>query len=156
MPRIDHASRTINAPQEAVFDAFLTEDAVAQWLPPKGAKASFEAFDPRPGGDFKMTLVFETGGKAKRKTTPDSDTVNGEFLSIDYPNSIVQQFAFQSDDRGFAGVMTMSWLFSKSGGGTRVEVSASDVPKGISPGDHQRGMNSSLENLAAYVESKHA
>ena len=41
----------------------------------------------------------------------------------------------------------------KSGadGGTRVDMRADDVPPGISAKDHEAGMNSSLDNLEAYL-----
>jgi hypothetical protein len=38
------------------------------------------------------------------------------------------------------------------GAGTRVEFRADDVPPGISAEDHAAGLNSSLANLARYVE----
>jgi hypothetical protein len=37
-------------------------------------------------------------------------------------------------------------------GGTRVDFIAEDVPEGISAEDHAAGLESSLANLAAYVE----
>ena len=36
---------------------------------------------------------------------------------------------------------------------TRVEITADSVPDGISADDHAEGMSSSLDNLAAYMES---
>ena len=39
------------------------------------------------------------------------------------------------------------------GGGSRVEITADDVPDGISADDHAAGLTFSLENLASYVES---
>jgi hypothetical protein len=38
-----------------------------------------------------------------------------------------------------------------SGDGARVEITATDVPDGISEGDHAAGLASSLENLARFA-----
>jgi hypothetical protein len=67
---------------------------------------------------------------------------------------IEQEFAFVSADPQFAGTMTMIWTFTKVPEGTVVEVTARDVPKGITPEEHRVGMSSSLTNLAVYVETE--
>jgi hypothetical protein len=46
----------------------------------------------------------------------------------------------------------MHWSLRREGEATRVSISAENVPGGISPADHQKGLESSLENLAAYLE----
>lgn len=110
-------------------------------------------FDPRPGGPFRMELTFKDKSHATPgKTSADSDLVEGRFVSLVADREIVQRFTFRSDDPAFAGEMTMTWTLVPEAGGTRVTVSATDVPPGISPDDHQTGLNSSLANLADYTE----
>jgi hypothetical protein len=46
----------------------------------------------------------------------------------------------------------MTWAVTAVDGGTRVDFIAEDVPEGISAEDHAAGLESSLANLAAYVE----
>ena len=58
---------------------------------------------------------------------------------------------FVSDDPAFSGTMTMTWEIGAVDAGSHVEFRAEDVPQGISAEDHQAGLTSSLENLAAYV-----
>jgi hypothetical protein len=48
--------------------------------------------------------------------------------------------------------MTMTWEVTAVNERTRVDIVAHDVPDGISAEDHAAGLNSSLANLAAYVE----
>ena len=48
--------------------------------------------------------------------------------------------------------MTMTWAITAVDGGTRVDITADEVPDGISAEDHAVGMASSLANLAAYLE----
>jgi hypothetical protein len=46
----------------------------------------------------------------------------------------------------------MTWAVTAVEAGTRVDIVADDVPDGISAEDHAAGLNSSLENLAAYLD----
>jgi uncharacterized protein YndB with AHSA1/START domain len=148
--RIDRAAHVIAASVERVYAALVDADAVAQWLPPEGSTGMIEAFEPRPGGAFRMTLHFASGGGGK--TTQDSDTVNGRFVEL-VPNlRVVQEADFVSDDPDFSGTMRMTWSLTARDGGTQVTVAAEHVPSGISKEDHAKGLASSLANLAAYVE----
>ncbi len=152
--RIDRAERWIAAPADRVYQALTTRDAVEVWLPPTGARGVIEAFEPRPGGPFRMTLVFDTPGETgARKSSETTDTVEGEFLALTPDVSVRQRFTFVSDDPAFAGAMTMTWTLTDEAGGTRVAVAAEDVPPGIRPEDHRQGMESSLANLARHVEA---
>jgi uncharacterized protein YndB with AHSA1/START domain len=72
------------------------------------------------------------------------------------PQRIRQQFTFVSDDPQFAGTMTMTWRLADVVGGTLVTVTATDVPPGIPAEDHQKGMDSSLANLARYLKARSA
>jgi hypothetical protein len=46
---------------------------------------------------------------------------------------------FVSDDPAFAGTMTMTWVVRAVDGGTRVELTADDVPDGISATTTRQG-----------------
>lgn len=50
--RVDRATRLIAADHDDVYQAFVDSQAILQWLPPKGARATLEAFEPREGGAF--------------------------------------------------------------------------------------------------------
>ena len=52
--------------------------------------------------------------------------------------------------------MTMTWTFQAVGAETRVMVACEDVPPGIGQADHQAGIAASLDNLARFVEQRHA
>lgn len=150
--RIDRATRWIGAPAGLVYGALTTRDAVQTWLPPAAARGLIHAFEPRAGGPFRMTLVFENRGAVRRKSSEDTDVVEGYFLELKPDQLVRQAFTFVSDDPAFAGTMVMTWLLTPAGSGTQVEVSAENVPPGISPRDHQQGMESSLANLAKFLE----
>jgi uncharacterized protein YndB with AHSA1/START domain len=151
MPRTDRASRVIAAAPERVFAAFVDQDALAAWLPPSGMTARFDRFDPRPGGSFRMILTYDDPSNARGKAAADSDIVEARFVDVVPHERIVQAVDFVSDDPAFAGTMTMTWTFTAFDGGTRVEITADDVPSGISAEDHAAGLAASLANLTDYV-----
>ena len=64
---------------------------------------------------------------------------------------VVQEVDFESDDPLFAGTMTMTWHISAADAGTLVEITAEDVPDGLSAYDDADGMASSLANLAEHL-----
>jgi len=153
--RIDRASRLIGAPISVVYRALTNRNAVERWLPPEGARGIVEAFDPQPGGAFRITLVFDTPGESgARKSSRMTDIVDGQFVDLVPEELVRQRFTFRSDDPAFAGLMTMTWRLTSKEGGTEVEVSAENVPAGISAHDHQLGMDSSLQNLANFVTER--
>ena len=98
-------------------------------------------------------LTYEDDSPGAGKATTDSDIVEARFVDV-VPNArVVQAVDFVSDDPAFDGTMTMTWELTEEIGGTRVVIRADDVPTGISPEDHAVGMQSSLDNLAAFVEA---
>ena len=143
------ASRAIEASPTAIYAAFVDPAALVQWLPPAGAVGAIEVFEPLPGGRFRMTLTFSS---AVGKTSHDTDVVEGRFLELVPAERIVQAISFVSDDAAFGGAMTMTWTFTEAPGGACVTVLAENVPPGISRADHERGMASTLANLAGFLE----
>ncbi len=150
--RADTASRIIEASPEVIFRAFVDQAALLAWLPPAGMRGEMLAFDPRPGGEFRMALHY--GDRGRGKTTEDTDVVDSEFAEIVPGRRVVQLVRFRSEDPAFAGTMRMVWDLEPVPGGTRVIFLAEDVPEGISKEDHDAGLNSSLDNLAIYVTGR--
>lgn len=152
MPRTDRASRVIAAPLEQVFAAFVDADALTAWLPPRGMTARFERFDPRPGGSYRLVLTYAEAPLSGGKASADTDVVEARFVEVVPNGRVVQAVDFVAADPAFAGTMTMTWSVTAVNGGTRVDITADDVPDGISAEDHAAGLESSLANLAAYLE----
>lgn len=153
MSRTDTAQRLIAAPPERVFAALVDPAALVIWLPPGDMTGRFERFDARPGGSYRLVLTYADASADQGKTSADADVVEARFVDIVDGERVVQAVDFVSDDPAFSGTMTMTWELTATDTGTRVEIRADDVPAGISAPDHAAGMNSSLENLAAYLES---
>ena len=152
MPRTDSASLLIRAVRRRVFAALVDPDALTRWLPPSGMTGRFEQFDARPGGTYRLVLTYEDSTAAAGKTSPGADIVSARFVDIVPDVRVVQAIDFVSGDAAFAGPMTMTWELSEGVGGTLVQIRAVDVPPGISQAEHEVGMRSSLENLAALLE----
>ena len=153
MPRTDSASRVIDAPLTRVFKALVDREALETWLPPRGMTARFERFEPAPGGSYRLVLTYADPTHVHGKSSADSDIVEARYVEIVPNDRVVQAVDFVSDDPAFAGTMTMTWAVRAVDGGTRVDITADDVPDGISVVDHTAGLSSSLENLASYVGS---
>jgi uncharacterized protein YndB with AHSA1/START domain len=152
MPRTDRASQVIAAPPERVWAALVDPEALLAWLPPGGMMGSFERYDARPGGSYRLVLTYADASGAPGKATADSDIVEARFVDIVPGERVVQAVDFVSDDPAYAGTMIMTWQVSAADAGTRVSIIAEDVPDGISAEDHAAGLASSLTQLAAYVK----
>jgi uncharacterized protein YndB with AHSA1/START domain len=151
MPRSDSASAVVAAPVSAVFDALIDPAALVIWLPPDGMSGVIEAFDARPGGSYRMVLSYDPPAQNIGKTTDVSDVIDAQFVEIVPGERVVYDARFASPDEAFAGTMRMTWALSPQGQRTLVEVRADGVPDVIPAGDHQVGMQSSLDNLDAYL-----
>jgi uncharacterized protein YndB with AHSA1/START domain len=150
--RTDTASRIIAAPPEAVYRAFVDPGALMAWLPPETMSGRALEYDFREGGRYRIELTFGDAASAGMgKTTARTDITAGQFLSLEPGTRIVQSVGFESDDAAFAGEMIMTWSFEAVGAGTRVTITAENVPPGISRRDHDAGLRSSLDNLARYL-----
>ena len=151
--RIDQASRVMAASPQTIYRVFLDPEAWVQWLPPEGMTARIDAFDPRPGGTYRMTLTYRgTDRSVRGKSTEDTDVVEGCFVDLVPNQRIVQRVTFVSDDPAFAGEMTMTWSLAPTAGGTNVTITCEGVPGGIRSEDHDAGLHATLRGLAAFVE----
>lgn len=143
----------IAASPQRIYAALVDPEALAAWLPPRGMTGRFERFDARPGGSYRLVLTYGDAQTARGKTTANSDVVEARFVDLVPDVRVKQGIDFLSDDPSFAGTMTMTWEISSLDRGSLVEIIAENVPDGIRAEDHAAGMESSLANLARYVES---
>jgi uncharacterized protein YndB with AHSA1/START domain len=150
--RTDRVARLVPAAPDWVYEALVDPALLSQWLPPQGARAVIEAFDPRPGGAIAMALIFRKG--VTGKSSANTDIVKGRFVDLVKPRHVSQIFHFDSPDPEFSGEMTMTWDLIPQEFGTLVCVTAENVPPGISAVDHEAGIASSLDNLTALARAR--
>jgi uncharacterized protein YndB with AHSA1/START domain len=131
----------------------VDQAALETWLPPGDMTGRFERFDPRPGGSYRLVLLYADPSTARGKSAPDADVVEARYLDIVPNDRVVQAVDFVADAPEFSGTMTMTWSVAATDtGGTLVQITADDVPDGISAEDHAEGLTASLSNLARFVE----
>ncbi len=108
--------RIIRATPQALYDAFVDPQAVAQWRPPAGMRAEIYNFEVRVGGGYRMAFVYASDDPEVRgKTTEKADVFTGTFVELVPDARIVEQATFESDDPAFAGVMTVTTTFRPVG-----------------------------------------
>ena len=151
--RIDSASRLVSASPKAVYRAFARPGAMERWIPPSNMRGEMLHFDFREGGSYRMRLTYAEPQQRQGKTSADSDEIEVRLTRLEDGRRIEQEVIFESEDPAFSGTMRMTWTFQSDGNGTLVTVRAENVPEGIRPEDHAAGLNSSLENLAGFVEA---
>jgi uncharacterized protein YndB with AHSA1/START domain len=150
--RVDSASKLIRASASAIYQAFATPDATERWLPPRGMTARMLAFAFCEGGRYRMRLTYDEPQHMPGKTAENADEVEVRFVKLVPNERIEQAVIFSSEDSAFSGEMRITWTLESVPGGTLVTVSCEDVPEGIRPEDHQAGLESTLNNLAAFAE----
>lgn len=152
--RIDSASRFIAAQPSDIYAAFADPKAMERWVPPQDMTAIMLHFDFREGSSYRMRLSYKDPETGRGKTSNDADVVEVRFVKLVKPERIEQEVVFESDDPAFSSVMRMTWTLDEVRNGTLVTIRAENVPRGIRPEDHQAGMNSTLDNLALFLEAK--
>jgi len=153
--RVDTASIVIAATPGQAYGAFASADALMAWLPPGDMTGRALEYDFREGGRYRIELTYRSERPAGgAKTTAGTDVTSGRFVSLVTGERIVQTVEFDSENAAFSGEMTMTWTFEAVPEGTRVSITAENVPSGISKVDHDAGLRSSLENLARCVGTR--
>lgn len=99
-----------------------------------------------------MAFYYPDSERGRGKTTPDADHFQGHFVELLPDEKIVEAVEFESDDPAFAGIMTITTTLAPVTGGTKVTFLAENAPAGISAAEHKAGMDSTLKNLANFIE----
>ena len=114
--------------------------------------AKIYRFEPRLGGRYRMAFFYDDAAAGPGKTAENADVFEGRFLELIPEEKIVEAIEFESTDPAFAGTMTITTILTPVRDGTKVTLTAENVPTGISAADHEAGMESTLKNLANLLE----
>ena len=127
-------SKTINAPIETVFNAWLNPEMLAKFMTPAaGVTVPLAETDARVGGSFKIIM------QAGEKELPHG----GKYLTIDRHSSLI--FTWQSGHS--VDGSTVSLNFSEVEGGALVELTQVKFLNQEAREDHMRGWTRILESL---------
>src|SRR6266542_3372276 len=139
-------SRIIKAPRKKIYQAFLDPQAVASWLAPDTMRSQVHTFDPREGGQFRISLMYRNPADSDRgKTAGNIDTYHGRFVKLVPDEEIVEAIEFETNEPGFTGEMTMTVKLADVDGGTQVTLLYENVPPAIRPADNEEGSRQSLD-----------
>ena len=145
-------SRTIAAPPERVFAAFIDPALLVLWQAPDTMTARIHRHDIRPGGSYEMSLYYDHP-HAPGKSGGNEDRYTATFLELDPPRRLVESIVFASDDPAVAHPMRMTVDLRPDGEGTHVTLTFDDLPAGVSPEDNNEGSRQSLAKLARLLEA---
>lgn len=131
--------RTIGAPQERVFDAWLNPDMLSRFmLPGEGTSVASAKTDPKVGGRFELIM------RAGEDDMPHA----GTYKAIDPYNRIV--FSWESPFSTEGSEVTLD--FSPVADGTRLKLTHVRFPSEESRDNHNSGWTQILSVLAAEFE----
>jgi uncharacterized protein YndB with AHSA1/START domain len=145
-------TQRIHAPPAVVYRALLDPDAVRSWMVPDGMTSEVHAFDPREGGELRISLSYDVPSTAG-KTTAQTDSFHGHFDRLVPDTEVVQIIEFETDDPAMSGAMTITYRLDEVDGGTELTGTHEHLPPGVSPADNELGWSMSLAKLAALVEA---
>jgi uncharacterized protein YndB with AHSA1/START domain len=60
-------SRLLNTSREQVWEAWTNPDLLARWWGPEGFTNTFHLFEPRPGGNWKLTMHAPDGANYENR-----------------------------------------------------------------------------------------
>src|SRR5262245_41300001 len=125
--------RTIAAPAEDIFDAWLDPEALATWMRPNAIRSTAARVEARVGGRYEITMQGESGA------IPHA----GVYRVIERPKKLV--FTWRSPYTG-TGDTLVTVDFQPVARGTEVIVTHEQLPETAREA-HSRGWTSGLEHL---------
>jgi uncharacterized protein YndB with AHSA1/START domain len=143
-----HVRCHINAPRSDVYRALLDADAVARWIVPNDMSSHVHTFEPREGGEFRISLTYEES-TGTGKTSAHTDTYHCRFVKLVPNEQVVEVVEFETEDPALQGEMTNTFTLADADGGTDLFAVHDRLPLGLSPSDNEIGWQMSLAKLAA-------
>lgn len=139
-------NRIFNAPVQAVFDAWTTTAALAQWFGPKDYKVLSTHCDLSVGGQYDILIQ-----------SPDNRTIRhfGEYVEINAPHTLI--FTWILDNQACRGsedqqaITLVTLLFEAVAAGTSLTLTHEKLPNQAACDGHAFGWTSSFDALATYL-----
>ncbi len=136
-------SRHIKASPKAVYDAWLSADAISRWMGPMPNEAQVKTFEPEVNGTYRITMV---GGENKEYI------VGGTFKELDEPHKIVMTWQWEHSMEDINPETLITVTFAEKDGGTQMDFLQENMASEDSVKHHTDGWGPSfdkLENVAA-------
>lgn len=130
-----NVTKTIHAPIEKVFDAWLTPETLSQFiLPMPGMPQPETETDAREGGNF--TIIMQVG--------EDKIPHSGKYIEISRPNKLVFTWESPFSTEGSTVTLKFSAIDENK---TSVDLTHIKFPDEESRGNHEGGWGNILESL---------
>jgi uncharacterized protein YndB with AHSA1/START domain len=101
------STRVLPATRAQVFDAFATPERLARWWGPAGFGNRIEAFDLRPGGAWRLTMVAPDGSEHPNESV-FAEVVPGRRVVFDHLPPHPYRMTLDLDDDASGGTR-ISW-----------------------------------------------
>lgn len=134
--------RVLKTTPEKVYRAFLTPEAMAKWLPPKGFTATFHHMEAKVGGTFRASFT--------NFTTQQSHSFGGEFIEL-IPDQLIR-YTDKFEDENLPGTMHVTVTIKAVSCGADLTIIQEGIPDVIPVEMCYLGWQESLEALAFLVE----
>ncbi|MDA0265208.1 MAG: SRPBCC family protein [Chloroflexi bacterium] len=134
--------RVLRAKPEKVYRAFLSDAAIAKWIPPYGFVCRVEHMDAKVGGTFRMSF--------ENFSTEQSHSFGGEFLEL-VPGQLIR-YTDKFDDPNLPGEMQVTVSLVEVSCGTELSITQEGIPDLIPLELCYLGWQESLTQLAHLVE----
>ena len=109
--------RELASPPHAVYDAWLDETVLAEFICPDGAAEV--AIDPRVGGAIRIVMIY-----------PDRrHAIEGEYIALDRPERI--SFSWRSPSSSSDSIVTVTFA-PRGAGGSLMTIVHSQLPPDVS------------------------
>jgi uncharacterized protein YndB with AHSA1/START domain len=132
--------RVLAAPPHAVYDAWLDEAVLVEFICPDGAAEV--AIDPRVGGAIRIVMIF-----------PDRrHEIEGEYIALDRPERI--SFSWRASTSAADSVVTVTFAPHEDGG-TLMTIVHSQLPPDVS-GRYDSGWAVVGDQLATALAGDHS
>lgn len=135
--------RTMEAPAERVYRAFLDPKALETFMSPEGTTTRYEKLEPKVGGAYRYVMEYPgRGGQA----------FEGEFLVLDEFTRIRFTYRFVTDMPEMQTPMEIEVMFAETDGGTLVTFRQYGIPSAIPVEGARQGWDKMMDALSRYVE----
>lgn len=140
--------RTIDAPVERVFAAFVDPEAIAEWYHPGPMTTQVDAWEAQPGGTLDITMIAPD----EMELEPDDP---GRYRNVGTFREVVENERIEHTWRWVGGPDEAESLvtvtFDEAEDGTEVVLEHTKLAGRGSVEDHAEGWQGCLENLAQHV-----
>ena len=129
----------LNATIEEVFDAWITSEALTQWMAPSDTfKTEALELDARPKGRYRIAMT-EPNGKVH--------TVFGVYQTIDRPHKLVFSWEWENAESSNRSLVTIS--FKRKGNQTELTLVHQGLATEESAKHHEQGWIGCVGRLIA-------